>query len=104
MFFVLEGAGEVAIGDERFPIRQGDFIACPPGGADAAHQIINTSTADLKYIALSTSLMPEVVEYPDSKKFGIMAPFPTGDAGKPDLKRFIVREQAGEKEYWEGEA
>ena len=45
MFFVLEGAGEIIIGPDRFPIRQGDFIASPAGGADTAHQIVNTSGA-----------------------------------------------------------
>lgn len=32
MFVVLEGEGEVRIGKETFPIRQGDVIAHPPGG------------------------------------------------------------------------
>src|ERR1041384_3286042 len=49
MFYVLEGRGEVRIGAETFPIRAGDFIACPPGGQELAHQIVNTGTAELKY-------------------------------------------------------
>ncbi len=102
VFFVLEGKGEVIIGPDRFPIRQGDFIASPPGGADTAHQIVNTSDAELKYIALSTKLVPEMVEYPDSRKFGF-AGFVPDASGKPQLKRFIARDQATEKEYWEGE-
>jgi uncharacterized cupin superfamily protein len=102
MFFVLQGKGEVILGAERFAIREGDFIASPPGGADTAHQIVNTSDAELKYIALSTKLAPEVVEYPDSKKFGVMAPVPDA-SGKPQVKRFIVRDQATAKDYWEGE-
>ena len=100
MFFVLEGAGEIIIGPERFPIRQGDFIASPAGGADTAHQIVNTSNADLKYIALSTKLTPEIVEYPDSKKFGVAAFVPGAD-GKPQLKRLIARDQG--IDYWDGE-
>ena len=44
MFFVLQGKGEVRIGQERHAIRAGDFIACPPGGPETAHQIINTAT------------------------------------------------------------
>jgi uncharacterized cupin superfamily protein len=102
MFFVLEGKGEVIIGPDRYPIRQGDFIASPPGGAATAHQIVNTSDADLKYIALSTKLAPEVVEYPDSKKFGVAA-FVPDEAGKLETKRFIVRDTATEKDYWDGE-
>src|SRR5215475_6432998 len=56
MFFILEGTGEVRIGDAIHPIRQGDFIACPPGGPELAHQIINTGTSELKYLAVSTML------------------------------------------------
>src|SRR5262249_7103566 len=52
MFYVIEGSGEVRIGAERFPIRAGDLIACPPGGPEAAHQIINTGTVELKYLAV----------------------------------------------------
>lgn len=32
IFFVLQGTGVVRIGSETYPIRAGDFIACPPGG------------------------------------------------------------------------
>src|SRR5689334_14636042 len=52
MFFVIEGTGEVRIGTETFPIRAGDIIACPTGGPETAHQIINTGRAELKYLAV----------------------------------------------------
>ena len=102
MFFVLDGKGEVIIGAERFPIRQGDFIASPPGGPGTAHQIVNTSDAELKYVAISTKLSPDVVEYPDSGKYGTAMFIPDAD-GVPKLKRFIMRAEATEKDYWEGE-
>src|SRR5689334_14516546 len=51
MFFVLQGSGEVRIGNSRYPIRTGDFVACPAGGSDTAHQLINTGTEDLRYLA-----------------------------------------------------
>ena len=102
MFFIIEGKGEVVIGDDRYPIRKGDFIASPPGGAATAHQIVNTSDAELKYLALSTRLIPDLIEYPDSGKFGT-ANFVPDAAGVPRLKRFIMRAEATEKDYWEGE-
>jgi hypothetical protein len=46
---------------------------------------------------------PEIVEYPDSGKTGIMGEFPKGD-GKSELRRFIVRRQADENDYWDGQA
>jgi uncharacterized cupin superfamily protein len=73
LFFILEGEGEVRIGSETFKIKKGDFIAHPPGGAETAHQIINTSDKELKYLAVSTRLYPEIADYPDSKKFGVLS-------------------------------
>ena len=101
MFFVLEGAGEVRIGAETFPITKGDVIACPPGGPDTAHQIVNTSKGELKYLAVSTKLSPEIAEYPDSGKFGVLAEFPRPD-GKSEQLRYLGRAGAT-LDYWEGE-
>jgi uncharacterized cupin superfamily protein len=72
MFFVLEGEGEVRIGSETLPIKKGDFICCPPGGKELAHQIVNTSSGELRYLGVSTKESPEIAEYPDSGKFGVL--------------------------------
>lgn len=92
MFYVIEGTGEVRIGAERFPIRAGDIIACPTGGPETAHQIINTGTTELKYLAVSNKDPAEICEYPDTGKI----------AGFAEGMRFVVRadQQVG---YWEGE-
>jgi uncharacterized cupin superfamily protein len=102
MFFVIEGEGEVRIGEDVYPIRQGDVIACPAGGKETAHQIINTGTVELKYLAVSTKLSPEIAEYPDSGKFGVLAEYPPGPDGKPRGLRFIGRENLN-LDYWDGE-
>ena len=94
MFFILEGEGEIRIGAETFPVRQGDFIACPPGGADTAHQIVNTSQKELRYLAVSTREGPEIAEYPDSKKFGVMS--------EDQSFRFLGRTEQS-LGYWDGE-
>jgi uncharacterized cupin superfamily protein len=101
MFFVIEGNGEARIGVNTYPIRQGDIIACPPGGPETAHQIINTGSTELKYLAVSTKQAPEVAEYPDSGKFGVLAEYP-GEDGKPRSFRFIGRTEQN-LDYWEGE-
>jgi uncharacterized cupin superfamily protein len=102
MFFVLQGAGEIRIGTATYPIRQGDFIACPPGGPDKAHQIKNTGADELRYLAVSTKLSPEIAEYPDSGKFGVLAEYGPGPDGKPQGLRFIGKETLNVN-YWEGE-
>jgi uncharacterized cupin superfamily protein len=92
MFFVLEGTGELRIGAERFPVRAGDVIACPTGGPETAHQIINTGATELRYLAVSTKEPTEICEYPDTGKI----------AGFGDSMRFVLRgdQQVG---YWDGE-
>lgn len=104
MFFILEGAGEIRIGTESFPVREGDVIACPPGGPDTAHQLINTSDKEeMKYLAVGTAESPEIAEYPDSEKVGVLARFPAQGDGKPTVMRYIIRAQADMTDYWEGE-
>lgn len=102
MFFVLQGTGEVKIGESIYPIRSGDVIACPAGGKEAAHQITNTGADELRYLAVSTKLSPEICEYPDSGKFGVLAEFGAGSDGKPQRFVFVGRENDS-LDYWEGE-
>lgn len=73
MFFILEGTGELRFGAERYPLRAHDVIACPTGGPEVAHQIVNTGTTPLRYLALSTVRDLEACEYPDSGKVSIVA-------------------------------
>jgi uncharacterized cupin superfamily protein len=70
MFFVVRGRGTLRYGDETRAIRAGDFICCPTGGPETAHQIVNDSDAELAYISVSTMMPAEVCEYPDSRKIG----------------------------------
>lgn len=71
LFVILEGEGTYRFGPERYPVKAGDVCAAPTGGAETAHQIINTGRVTLKYLGLSTMSKTEVCEYPDSKKFGV---------------------------------
>ena len=73
MFLILEGEGELRFGAARYPIRKHDVIACPTGGPDVAHQIINTGSTVMRYLSLSTMAEVEVCEYPDSHKLGVFA-------------------------------
>ncbi len=73
MFLTLEGEGELRYGAERHRIRPRDVIACPTGGPEAAHQIINTGAVPMVYLALSTLAEVEICEYPDSNKVGVVA-------------------------------
>lgn len=100
MFFILEGEGELRYGGERHAVRKGDFVACPAGGPETAHQFINTGSAELKILCVSTRRTPEICEYPDSGKFGLMAAFPSHADGRQLL--YVARESDC-RDYWEGE-
>ena len=101
MFLILEGTGEIKIGDDAYAVGPQDVIACPPGGQETAHQLINTGTSDLKFLAVSTRLSPEYVEYPDSGKFGAYANRVDKD-GKQSRFEYMGREGSG-LDYWDGE-
>jgi uncharacterized cupin superfamily protein len=98
MFLILEGEGELRFGNERYPICKNDVIACPTGGPEVAHQIVNTGAAELRYLALSNLEDVETCEYPDSMKVGIFASAP----GSPRLRKLFLAE--ADVEYYERES
>ncbi len=101
MFFILEGEGSVRIAGTSHRIRKGDFISLPPG-PDSAHQIVNDSNAPLRYLAVSTMEVPEVVEYPDSGKIGVIAGSLGGRPASEETLRHFTRVK-DRVDYWEGE-
>ena len=107
MFLILEGEGELRLGESRWSLRAGDVIGCPTGGPETAHQIINTMTeGELKYLAVSTMEFPEICEYPDSGKilvrnFTEPEDTPTSDRGTELRKIFSAGE--GDTPYWDDE-
>jgi len=101
MFFILEGEGTLRHSGETWQVKQGDIICCPIG-KEHPHEIVNSGTTDLKYLAVSTMEMPEVGFYPDSNKFGVYAGKAPGHTHKEYDFRIIARTDAG-VDYWEGE-
>lgn len=97
VFLILDGVGELRLGAEVLPIRNGDIIACPPGGPETAHQIVNTGSEELRYFAVST-----IAEYPDTGRFGLLADLAPGADGVPRMMMFVGRE-GDTLDYWQGE-
>ena len=79
------------------------MIACPPGGPETAHQIINNSDSELKYLAVSTTVSPEVAEYPDSDKVGVIMELDSNQDGMPDMWRLMMKAESTHVDYWEDE-
>jgi uncharacterized cupin superfamily protein len=97
MFLILEGEGELRFGDQKYRIRKHDVIACPTGGTNVAHQIINTGSVTMRYLSLSTMADVEVCEYPDSSKIGVFA----GAPGSDPLRE--MHRSASSVDYYDGE-
>ena len=96
MFFIVKGTGTLRYGSESRKVRAGDFICCPVGGPETAHQIVNDSDAELAYISVSTMMPAEVCEYPDSGKVGAY-----GGAGESRLRHMTPVD--AKVDYWKGE-
>ncbi len=94
MFIVIDGSGTLRVAGEMLPLKAGD-IAFIPAGPEYPHQIINTSDAPLTYLSISTREKPEVVEYPDSRKY-----LATAGTENP----FEAIQRAGQSvDYWDDE-
>lgn len=72
---------------------EGDVVAFRRG-PEGAHQVINGSDGPVRVLMLSTKVMPEIVEYPDSGKVG------TRDAAG---ERIFLTRAGTPVEYWNGE-
>jgi uncharacterized cupin superfamily protein len=96
MFVVVEGQGTLRVAGHMLPIKSGDVIFIPPG-PEYPHQIINTLSAPLKYLSISTRETPEVCEYPDSGKYQSMVTI-------NGARAFTAVHRPGTRlDYWEGE-
>jgi uncharacterized cupin superfamily protein len=100
MFVILEGAGTLRYDGERYPIKAGDVISTK-AGSGTAHQIINSSDAELRYLAISTMIHPEISEYPDSGKRAMVAGSPPG---RRPYDLFELAPNDASVDYWDGES
>lgn len=53
VYYILEGKGEVEIGEERRPVSQGDAIYLPPR---KTHTLKNTGTYPLRFICIGAKV------------------------------------------------
>lgn len=98
MFLVLAGQGDYRIGERRVPFTAGACLGAPAGGE--AHQIFNTGSEPLRYIAFSNNTSAEVIEYPDSGRVRIDA----GAGGFHDTDGTFKKGGLLQPlDYWDGE-
>lgn len=100
--YVLSGSGTARIGDERVPVRAGDWIALP-AGLDFAHQMINDGAETLAYLCVSTLSPNDVVYYPDSNKVNVAGADPTQPRGVRLFGIFRREDGMDFGHYWDRE-
>jgi uncharacterized cupin superfamily protein len=97
--YIISGEGECRIGEQALPVKAGDLIASPAGGEP--HQLVNTSSEELRYLAFSTMQEVDIVEYPDSGKVGAAAGVKNSDFATATFKAMGRIAPAG---YYDGES
>ena len=74
-------------------LRPGDIV-CFPRGSRGAHQVVNRTDAPVRVLMLSSMVLPDVVDLPDTGKVFIR------DAeGEP----IVLSQRGATVDYWEGE-
>lgn len=64
---VLDGTCTLRLGDERLPLRAGDY-ACFPAGQKVGHCLVNEGTETCRFLVIGERSPNEVCVYPDSGK------------------------------------
>jgi len=72
LIVVLRGEPIVRLFDGDHQLREGDVVPLPRGPA-GGHQVRNESTEVARIVIVSTNVRPDVAEYPETGKAGILA-------------------------------
>lgn len=96
LFLILDGSGALRTADGHRPVRAGDLVACPSGGPESAHALVNTGDTELRYLAISSQHTPEVCDYPDSGKVGVFD-------SHGDAFWYLITRESQQADYWDGE-
>ena len=93
---LLEGRPSLRTPNGWRELEPGEIVAFMPG-EDGAHQIVNRSDEVVRFLAISTSGIPDVVLQPDSGKIGAFERRPDGGG----MRKWFRSEDA--VDYYEGE-
>jgi uncharacterized cupin superfamily protein len=72
LILVLSGRPTLRTPEGEHELEAGDVVHFPKGPA-GAHQVINQTEEPVRYVLASSTVTPEIVEYPDSGKVAAMA-------------------------------
>lgn len=91
LLIVLDGEATLRREGGEEVLGAGD-AALFPAGPDGAHQVVNRSERPVRFLVVSTMIHPEVLDYPDSGKAGLMTGAPPGKGDQGARKVFLRRD------------
>ena len=91
---VLRGRPSLRTPEGERELVEGD-VACFPRGAAGAHQLRNETEEPVRILMISTLIVPEILEYPDSGKL---------DTLSAKGERILLTRHAAPAKYWDGES
>lgn len=86
--YVLSGTGTLRLNGDTYPLRHGDYIACPANEL-GGHCVVNDSDDALRYLAFSTMNEPDVTVHPEIDKLGVYVGSPPGRPDERTLSEFF---------------
>lgn len=89
---ILEGQVTLFLGDERYEMKEGDYV-CFPAGQKVGHSFMNSGTGSCSYLMIGEHNPNDVCVYPDSNKMAVNALRRKGS----------IFDMSGVREYWDGE-
>jgi uncharacterized cupin superfamily protein len=99
LLIVLEGRPHLRTPDGWRQLEDGEVVAFPVGER-GAHQLVNRTDEDARFVMISEMRSPEVAVYPDSEKIGVREHAPGSGRGG---MRFNFHPD-DHRDYWHGES
>lgn len=96
LVFVLSGRPTLRTPEGTRPLEPGEAVHFPVGEG-GAHQILNPTDEEVRFLSVSTHGAPDIVVYPDSNKVGAAERSPDGRG----ISHFFDLDS--EVDYWKGE-
>jgi uncharacterized cupin superfamily protein len=93
LVLVLRGRPTLRTPSGESELREGDAVHFTTG-PEGAHQIVNRTDEPVRYVVAAAHATPEIVEYPDSGKFG---------AGSREHRFWSINRTADAVDYLDGE-
>jgi uncharacterized cupin superfamily protein len=98
LLVVLQGQPHLRGPDGWRQLEEGEVVAFPVGER-GAHQLVNRTTDEVRFLMISEMRGPDVGVYPDSGKVGVREHAP--GSGREGVRLIFRAEDA--RDYWDGE-